>query len=195
MLKRLLFSACAALALTLSAQQVGGGTVFAGDDTQRSVTFGIRAGMNLSNYYPLNNKIGVNAGVNVDIPIYKGLYAQTGLYYSMKGAKLASFTHHLHYIHMPIMGSYHYNINPDLQLQGSFGPYFAVKVGSSYGSNYDDDYPDDIKTFDAGLQFGAGVTIKRIYLGLGYEIGLANIRKEDTGVHNRNFSINVGYNF
>ena len=80
MLKRLLFSACAALALTLSAQQVGGGTVFAGDDTQRSVTFGIRAGMNLSKYTPIaSSKIGGNVGVNVDIPLYRGLYAQTGL--------------------------------------------------------------------------------------------------------------------
>lgn len=193
MVKRLLFAVCALATLTLSAQRVGGGRGNY-DSPEHKVTFGPRIGLNICKYTPFADyTIGVNAGVNVDIPIYQNIYAQTGLFYTLKGAKAwDSGSQHIHYIQLPVMGSYHYDINESIQLQGSFGPYFAVKVGCSGGDEY---YGDDIESFDMGLQFGAGVTIKKIYLGLGYELGLPNIRKEDSGVHNRNFNINVGYNF
>ncbi len=46
---------------------------------------------------------------------------------------------------------------------------------------------------------GADVSVNKFYIGLSYDLGLANIaeKKEwpDMKIRNRNFSIGVGYNF
>lgn len=74
-----------------------------------------------------------------------------------------------------------------------------------YDDDYDDDYDEEesekggLKRFDAGLTFGAGVSINKFYIGLNYDLGLANIADKkqwaDYKIKNRNFSIGVGYNF
>ncbi len=48
------------------------------------------------------------------------------------------------------------------------------------------------------MRLGAGVVWKRIYFGLGYDIGCLNLLKESDGegtLRNSCFSISVGYNF
>lgn len=49
-----------------------------------------------------------------------------------------------------------------------------------------------------GVRLGAGVVWKRIYFGLGYDIGCLNLVKESDGegtMRNNCFTISVGYNF
>lgn len=100
------------------------------------------------------------------------------------------------------------------------GEKYDIKAfGTSKGGDYDDewdyyasgwddedDYYDEegsekggLKRFDAGLTLGAGVSVNKFYIGLSYDLGLANIaeKKEwpDMKIRNRNFSIGVGYNF
>ncbi len=100
------------------------------------------------------------------------------------------------------------------------GEKYDIKAfGTSKGGDYDDewdyyasgwddedDYYDEegsekggLKRFDAGLTLGAGVSVNKFYIGLSYDLSLANIaeKKEwpDMKIRNRNFSIGVGYNF
>ena len=64
----------------------------------------------------------------------------------------------------------------------------------------DDEEVGGVKRFDAGLSFGTGVSINKVYIGVSYDLGLANILNDkqwgkDYKARNRNFAITVGYNF
>lgn len=73
-----------------------------------------------------------------------------------------------------------------------------------FGKSKDDKEKFGAKRFDLGLSFGAGVTIKKhVYIGIQYDLGLMNMAIHDeeggwsdkTKFHNRNFAIQLGYNF
>ena len=197
MAKRFLFIVCALGALILSAQNVGGGSseLFSTDKVDRHAIFGIRGGLNISNYGFASNTLGGNIGLNVDIPILHSFYAQTGLYYTIKGVGVwDGGSLYINYLEMPILGSYRYNINPDVQLQASAGPFIAVKVASFTTYDDYDEWGNDLKTMDFGLQFGTGVTYKKLFFGVAYDLGLVKVFKDD-GAKGNTLMFNVGYNF
>ena len=71
-----------------------------------------------------------------------------------------------------------------------------VKVGDEKGDIFGDE--GGLKRSDLGVRLGAGVVWKRIYFGLGYDIGCLNLVKESDGegtMRNNCFTISVGYNF
>lgn len=128
----------------------------------------------------------------------------------------------LSYLQLPILASYRIPLNDNMKLHINAGPYLACGLGGkvkweytydgetekgdykAFGTTKEDDEDEDsekggLKRFDAGLSFGAGVSIKKFYVGLSYDLGLANIADQDQWkdykIRNRNFSIGVGYNF
>ncbi len=211
MKKILLTAVCTIFVLTASAQL--------------PVKFGVRAGMNVAKMTEgvdddenPKSRVSYHVGVIVDIPVFKEyLYIQPGLYFTQKGYKFKeqSFwddeeeswktSMNPTYMEIPILISGRYNINSNVQLQVSFGPYLAVGLGGKfkdteregpykYEDTYkifkkerDDDYSDKdddeglgYKRFDAGLSFGAGVLLKKHYfIGFQYELGLVNIKPSD----------------
>ena len=163
-MKKLMLLAVAAItALSLSAQSFG--DYFSTDKSTEKVTFGFRFGLNINgmrnnihnndiskifNDQPyvldVNKKAGLNFGVSVDIPVFKSLWINTGLYYSSSGAKFSfkqdnskvvegtylndySANITMHNIRIPVQASYRYNINKNYQLQVNLGPYFAYGIG------------------------------------------------------------------
>lgn len=71
-----------------------------------------------------------------------------------------------------------------------------MKVGDEKGYIFGDE--GGLKRSDLGVRLGAGVVWKRIYFGLGYDIGCLNLVKESDGegtMRNNCFTISVGYNF
>lgn len=229
MKKLLLTMACAVCALAVSAQRASSSssTFFSTEKSDQPITIGVRAGMNLSSFTgdadDLDSRIGFNAGVVVDFPLMRSLYLQTGLFVTQKGAKYEEDGEELKinplYLQIPVLASYRYNFSDAVQLQVNFGPYFAYGISGKYKyEGYDEDIYGDIdffgddddqfggKRFEAGLHVGAGVTIKKFYVGCAYEFGLTNAfeNKWDTDEYgdsmtykgkNSNFMINVGYNF
>lgn len=169
------------------------------------------------------SKAGFNAGVAVDFPIMESFYVQSGLYYTTKGLKVEynELDYHggtnsyedkvnIGYLEIPILASYRYNFDDANQLQFNFGPYFAFglhgkvkeKETSYDGRTFEDDYDwyddnDDAKRFDMGLQLGLGVTLaKHYYVGIAYEFGLiSQVKDSDGNFKNKNFMVNVGYQF
>ena len=132
----------------------------------------------------------------------------------------------LNYLPLSILASYRIALSDNMKLHINAGPYLALGLGGKVkwnatigGEKYKGDYKafgttksgDDesedesdnrkggLKRFDAGLSFGIGVSIKKFYVGLNYDLGLANIADKDQWkdykIKNRNFSIGVGYNF
>ena len=176
-------------------------------------------------------RIGFNAGFNVDIPVTQSMYVQTGLYYTQKGArwkdseKISGYKYEEKdswkpgVLELPILASYRYNFNDNVQLQVNTGPYFAVGINGKWKesitidgesvSDDDDDMPlfgedEDgdhcFKRFDAGWQIGLGFTIKKFYIGYTFEAGFSNLAHSDwwddnVSIKTRNHMINIGVNF
>lgn len=211
MKKILLILVCVLSTLTASAQYASdaSGSFFSTERSDQPVTFGIRGGVNLAKIsesydgYSASTKnyTGFNVGVSVDIPMLQSLYLQSGLYYTVKGAKIDEVKCNPSYLEIPVLASYRYNFSDAVQLQINVGPYFAYGVGGKWkDTEYDDEedfFGDDFKRFDAGLAFGGGLTFSHIYVGINYDLGLTNIMKgdDDGSTKNRCLSINVGYNF
>ncbi len=124
------------------------------------------------------------------------------------------------YLQIPVLASFRADVSESVNIQVNVGPHFAFGLGGKCKSEYSDSdglsdsekYPFfgtsteneehfGAKRFDVGLSFGAGVTFrKHYYIGIVYDLGLMNmaIDKEwskDAKFHNRNFSIQLGYNF
>lgn len=224
MKKILVAIACMACVFSVSAQQEKSTSIFSTEKANQGITWGIRGGFNLSNMKfsgdneSADSKAGFNVGVNIDFPLLQSLYLQTGLYYTTKGYKYneeeedykTEYKCTPQYLEIPVMASYRYNFNKATQLQINFGPYFAYGIaGKEKDTNeYEGEKEEDkfdvfgkdgvFNRFDAGLGIGGGITIKKFFIGLNYQFGLANIAKDaegDYSVKNKNFSISVGYNF
>lgn len=168
-MKKFMFLAIAAItALSISAQEFE--NFFSTEKSNEKITFGFRVGLNINgmrnnigdndaskifeeiykDYRPyildVHKKAGLNFGVNVDIPIVKSLWINTGVYYTATGAKftfrqdnskvvegtfLDDYTANvtMHNIRIPVQASYRYNINNSYQIQVNLGPYFAYGIG------------------------------------------------------------------
>ncbi|MBQ9237645.1 MAG: PorT family protein [Prevotella sp.] len=211
--------ACAVIALTASAQRASSSSssFFSTEKADLPVTFGIRGGLNVSSMSlkyddDLKSRAGFNVGVAVDFPIMESFYVQSGLYYTVKGYKVEEGNDkekvNIGYLEIPILASYRYNFNDANQLQFNFGPYLAYGLHGKdkweeyyNGRTYESDKKwydyDDTKRFDMGLQLGLGVTLaKHYYVGIAYEFGLLEQVKDSDGYYkNRNFMVNVGYQF
>lgn len=188
---------------------------FSTEKSDQPITFGVRAGLNFANMsweedhssLSLDSRTAFNVGLSVDFPILQSMYIQSGLYLSSKGCKEKSGSEEITmspmYLEIPVLASYRYDISESTQLQLNVGPYFGYGIGGKYEAekgdySYDEDFfeDDDVKKFDCGLQIGAGVTFGKVYVGCGYQFGMANIIDDsDLSVKHKNFMINVGYNF
>ena len=163
-MKKLLFLTVAAItALSMSAQSFE--DFFSKEKSNEKVTFGFRVGLNINGMrnnihdndvskifgdrpyiLDVHKKAGLNFGVNIDIPILKSLWINTGVYYTATGAKftfrqdnskivegtyLDDYTANvtMHNLRVPLQASYRYNINQNYQLQVNLGPYFAYGIG------------------------------------------------------------------
>lgn len=134
------------------------------------------------------------------------------------------------YLQIPILASYRIPLGEKVKLGIDVGPYLAVGLGGkvkwedSYtydgetetdkgdykifgtGSEGDPDTGEGyeerggLKRFDAGLRFGLGVHISKFYVGVNYDLGLANLALSDNWgkdmkLRNRNLGISVGFTF
>jgi hypothetical protein len=81
--------------------------------------------------------------------------------------------------------------------------YLACGVGGKikdYGDrqaydSFDSDYDDNFNRFDGGIKLGCGASFQMFYLEASYDIGLANVGKDNfddtrTGCFNLTFGVN-----
>lgn len=154
------------------------------------ITWGAKAGVNLSNASIKDNdgdikaKVGFQVGVTAEYAITNEFYLQSGLSFTTKGAKHeysveaagvkaeAKRTINQMYLQLPIMAAYKLEVAPGTKIVFNAGPYLAYGVGGktkteytlsagSSSTSFDD---DKINTFsDNGL--------KRFDFGLGAGVG------------------------
>jgi hypothetical protein len=170
-----------------------------------SQTFGVKAGLNLSNIVMKDNtdrydddfnmKPGFHLGGTVEFPINKTFTFEPGLLLSTKGVKETysesgydySNTLNLYYLDIPLTGKAYFNVG-SIKIYGAFGPYLAIGLSGKSKTQEtgfsdqthtiswgSDSENDDLKRLDLGLIFGAGVEISSFEIGLAYNLGLKNI--------------------
>lgn len=179
------------------------------DDTERY--YGLRLGMNVastsseSNAFDTNPRTGLVIGFAYGMQLSKHhpLWLEASLLYSEKGGKTHQdgdkVTYRLGYLQLPIVAKYGINMDDDLYLQPFFGGYLSVGITGkmkNYGTIESESVFDNMKRFDGGLRAGCGLEYKMMYVEVGYDLGLANIAKDEfDNTKTRCFFVNLGINF
>lgn len=180
------------------------------------LSFGIKGGINMSNFSgDLNDtsaKIGWNAGITVDLSLPANLYLASGVELTTKGAKyeggmydnngsLAKATSNPMYLQIPVHLGYKINAFPTTNILFHAGPYWAYGLGGKTkvaGQKFDF-FGDNggFKRNDFGLGFGVGAEfLGKITIGANCDFGLLNIAKtEGYTVRTQNAYLSAGYKF
>lgn len=179
--------------------------------------YGFRLGMSVGTVHseaPLLDGSKAKAGLDVGFVVgtrlapRTPLYFETGLSYTEKGGKGtyegSRFTYGLDYLEMPLLLKYKGYVSPSVSIEPYAGGYLAAGVAGKikdYGqraaySSFDGDEQSSFKRFDGGLKVGCGVSFDMVYLGLSYDIGLANVGHYDfEDTHTGCLNLNIGVNF
>ncbi|MBK5721413.1 PorT family protein [Dysgonomonas sp. Marseille-P4677] len=181
--------------------------------SQLPVSFGVKAGINLSEIQKIddNVKVGFNIGLTAELALPSNFYLMSGLEFTTKGTKgkntiidatgpMSKATYNAIYIQLPIHAGYKLDLVPGTKLVFRAGPYLAYGVGgkikwdiTNYGES--DFFNDHSNRFDFGIGGAVGVEFSnKISVNLGADQGLTNISK-DTSTKNRCAHISVGYKF
>lgn len=173
------------------------------------VTFGVRAGVNIASMdgpAGIYNKslIDFHVGLKADINIVKSFAVETGLYYSGKGAKdpqdrkvdTGDKNWRCPSIQIPVLADFKFPVSSSVEIQVKGGGY----LGYVHVEKPESLYVDTKDKMDFGLIVGTGVSIKKFYVGVQYEHGLADIcnyerEKLNTAFKSRNIAISLGYDF
>jgi hypothetical protein len=168
-------------------------------DAQAQIKPGYIFGLNLSTVTLKTKGIsskpetpaGIHFGGFLEIPIKGNFALQPGLLLSAKGSNFkidsTEFSLAPVYLEVPVMVVYSFGSDA-VKISLFAGPYFACGIGGykieseggfkylSFGSGEN----KDLKPFDIGLNFGAGVNIKGFMISAQYGIGLLNILPSTT---------------
>ncbi len=170
--------------------------IWDGSKPDKYLTFGIRAGANLStcgdgtwdNYYEIDSQWSFHFGTNVNINVVRSFAIETGVYYMNKGAKIkymyGNKADRFSYVQVPVLALYKYPVADDFDIH--------IKGGGYAGYLINEPETLRVKKPDVGVIVGIGISRKKIYLGTHYELGLYKVFGD---YKNRNLAISVGYDF
>lgn len=200
------------------AQEIGNGGKF---------RIGLSGGMNVSRATEQHNTLGYQVGVRGEWDFRspdKGVFLGLGALLSQKGYKSDEFyypegysdpslagvtqkwTLHPTYLEVPIHVGYRFSVGRNVNLFGSFGPYFGVglfgksKVSSTLNgvettATASQNVFHHLHRFDAGLGLRVGAEFAHHYqIAVGYDWGLTHLASSSKN-KNRNFSLSLGYMF
>lgn len=172
------------------------------------------------------NLAGPNGGFKVAFETDNDQFFETGLFLSNKGFRMdieeyiegelvkADATVSLYYLEAPLNFKSTMSADNNINLYFNYGVFLGIGIDArmkmkvnAMGETIDEtialDFGNDpeedfFKQFDLGVNFGAGVEISRVIVGLNYSYGVLNVSPySDGGYKNRTraFSIMLGYKF
>ncbi len=226
-MKRILFSSLilGAVAVSASAQdrifnnpdnkaylglRVGAEVTCPGDLTYRGI--GIDA---------YKNGGGIEFGAVYNAPIVANFYVEPGLklYYNTYSGNMDLFMEsefdgdelfdsmsvRKFGMRIPVMAGYHFDFTDNVKVSVFTGPELEVgfsakeHVKSGSYSFSESIYGEEggLNRVDLSWGFGAGVTVKKLYIGVSGTVGMLNMLSDGDGVkfHENRASITLGYNF
>lgn len=209
-MKKFLMSIVAVLFAANSFAQYSSGGFSLSEST---VYYGVRVGLNLSTLTgdgmgDFGMKPGLNVGPTIGVRVSETtpVFLESGVYFSMQGAKDGDNSVALNYFKIPVLIKYGVQVSDEFAVLPFLGPTIAFGVGGDWktaGAGSESSFgKGKFNRFDAGIRFGCGAEWNKLYLELGYEFGITNIAdwKKDNGIddasaHNGNLFINFGVNF
>ena len=178
--------------------------------------FGFRLGMAIAtvnsdapNLDGSDSRTGLDVGFVVGKRLMRTtpLYFETGLSYTEKGGKGNyegdKFTYRLEYLELPLLIKYKYPVTPSITIEPFAGGYLSLGVGGKvkdYGkreaySSFSDEM-GSFRRFDGGIRLGCGASFDKLYLGMSYDVGLANVGHYDfEDTRTGSFNLNIGVTF
>lgn len=203
LMKKILFTAIAAIALTFSAQA-------------QKINYGLKVGVNLSTLDGIevgkcDERTGFAAGVFAEIPFGNRFSIQPELLYNEKGG-LQRFAetdvkgiikHNLHYVSLPVAFKYRivkglaFEVGPELNYL-AFGEEKLDLYANHQTIQDRSKVTDNLEQFDLAGIAGLSYTTKNgLSLGVRYSYGFMNVNKENnpgvTDLQNRNFQFLLGF--
>ena len=136
------------------------------------------------------------------------VFLESGLYYTERGAKNIGYTN----LEVPLLIKYGIKASDDIAILPFVGPYFARacwgETKSALNKNAEGK-ETKVGTFDEkkawtgglsrlnmGFKIGCGAEYNKLYLEVGYQIGVTNIAKQDDlTIRSNAFFANFGVNF
>ena len=177
---------------------------------------GVRAGVNVSTCAISIEDVRINTGsragfhfaVTDQILLHRSLplYLETGIGFSSRGGRAAAEI----YMQVPLLVNYHFHIRDLLTIQPFAGIYGGVGIRGAMKTEYGNEdmfsAPGFLSRMDFGVRAGAGFVIRRIYLGISYDIGCRDLfrggeffgyalQPESAEIRNNCLTVTIGYNF
>ena len=183
--------------------------------------YGLRLGLSfatvnnseIKEYDAPSSRTGLNLGAVIGYQLSPSapVYLESGLFYTEKGGRnnnipSQKIDYNLNYLEVPILVKYCFDIDGEFSIQPYLGGYLSYGVSGKIKHHNNNDldsryiekaFSDKyFQRFDGGLRFGCGAEYEMLYAELSYELGLANIgRDEFEKTHNSCFYLNIGVNF
>lgn len=185
-----------------------------------NIYYGIRLGMTAANLSGDNetpqiesgSKVGMTLAGVVGLRVSEStpLFLESGLYYTERGAKNIGYSN----LEIPLLIKYGIKATDDIAVLPFVGPYFA-RAGWGKTKQYTMEGEtvskkvEKVGTFDEkksangglnrlnmGFKIGCAAEYNKLYVEVGYQIGVSNIAKDDDRtIHSNAFFANFGVNF
>jgi len=188
--------------LTASAQDE------ASNKDDQSISFGVKGGVNLAtvtggeDFDSPDSRTSFHVGAVLELPIAEifsiqgeALYSGKGFKFDFEGTDGDKAEFQLDYIDVPVLAKFY--ITKGLSIEA--GPQFSFLVNEEFDANPNSDDGDivleEAETFDFGV--AGGLTFQTemgIFASGRYSYGTTEIYK-DSGLHNSNFQVSIGYKF
>lgn len=164
--------------------------------TKAQISVGAKAGLNLATFTGADatranlpgkaNKVGLNVGAIVNIPICHGFIVESGAYLSMEGCEVDGGTYDLNYIDIPVLAKYYFPRGSKNKATKNTG--FSVATGPQLGlltsakakptGGANSDIKDQLQSLDYSWAVAtAYTTAKRFGIEAKYNIGARTIDK------------------
>ncbi|MDR0419274.1 MAG: PorT family protein [Prevotellaceae bacterium] len=185
-----------------------------GSSSAQMLSLGLKGGGSIASQeikgYNADSKTSFHAGILGNLYLVEifhgGIAIQPELLFNRKGSVMLPFGTDkkggkyitINYLEIPLGISYIFIFRHVLPYI-SFAPYVAYSVYNKVKISGDADisplnFPEaNIKRFDYGLKFGAGMEVKRFLLSASYSMGLNNISKENVNIRNSSIEVSLGY--
>lgn len=166
---------------------------------QSVFSFGIKAGVNFSNYISKSNlKPGGEAGLFIRCG--KNFYFEPNVMYSFRSTNFKDFKEEIqesfevgqHFIDVPLLLGYKIVNNPNFNFRIFIGPRVGFRIGSDY-----DNWNDMVGYAQWGGQAGIGIDFWRFTLDVKYDISASKFKEYDekTFWKQNLFCANLGFKF
>ena len=175
---------------------------------KESVYYGVRLGMTsatLTGDADVDSKIGMTLGGVLGLRLSGStpVFLESGLYYTERGAKDVGYNN----LEIPLLIKYGIQASDNIAILPFVGPYFSyafsgkTKIMGADGKKtkvgtFDEKKWTGLKRANMGFKIGCGAEYNKLYLEIGYQLGVTNISKDDDlSIHSGALFANFGVNF